>query len=80
MNLIKTLPLDYLSCTIYPRLYALHTLSEQVSFTVFNAYTYTQVFIGVLIYIVYLDILHENAHSRSVTKIKRCSVFPCVMF
>ncbi|XP_064387627.1 protein transport protein Sec24A-like isoform X2 [Halichondria panicea] len=29
MNLIKTLPLDYLSCTIYPRLYALHTLSEQ---------------------------------------------------
>lgn len=30
MNLIKTLPLDYLMCRIYPRLYALHLLTEKV--------------------------------------------------
>ena len=31
MNLIKSLPLDYLMCLVYPRLYALHMLTEKVS-------------------------------------------------
>ena len=31
MNLIKSMPLDYLMCRIYPRLYALHMLTENVS-------------------------------------------------
>ena len=30
MNFIKTLPLDYLMCRIYPRLFALHLLTEKV--------------------------------------------------
>ena len=30
MNLILTLPLNYLLVNIYPRLYALHTLSDKV--------------------------------------------------
>ena len=30
MNLIKALPLDYLMCLVYPRLYAVHLLSEKV--------------------------------------------------
>ena len=31
MNLIKSTPLDYLMCLVYPRLYALHMLTENVS-------------------------------------------------
>ena len=31
VNLVLTLPLDYLMANIYPRLYALHALSEKVT-------------------------------------------------
>ena len=34
MNLIKSLPLEYLVANFYPHLYGLHTLSEKVC----NAY------------------------------------------
>ena len=30
MNLIKSLPLEYLVANFYPHLYGLHTLSEKV--------------------------------------------------
>jgi len=30
MNLIKTLPLEYLMAYVYPHLYALHLLTEKV--------------------------------------------------